>query len=39
MFCGESIGLNGGADFYAKDIDGLRREGGKYWLITLKPAR
>lgn len=27
MFCGESIGLNGGADFYAKDIDGLRREG------------
>lgn len=39
MFRGEFIGLNGGADFYAKDIDGLRREGGKYWLITLKPAR
>lgn len=27
MFWGEFIGLNGGADFYAKDIDGLRREG------------
>lgn len=27
MFRGEFIGLNGGADFYARDIDGLRREG------------
>jgi len=27
MFRGEFIGLNGGADFYATDIDGLRREG------------
>lgn len=27
MFRGEFIGLNGGADFYAKDIDNLRREG------------
>lgn len=27
MFRGEYIGLNGGADFYAKDIDGLRKEG------------
>ncbi len=27
MFRGEFIGLNGGADFYAKDIDGLREEG------------
>lgn len=27
MFRGEFIGLNGGADFYAKDIDGLRRKG------------
>ncbi len=27
MFRGEFIGLNGGADFYAKDIDGLRQEG------------
>jgi predicted HicB family RNase H-like nuclease len=27
MFRGEFIGINGGADFYAKDIDGLRAEG------------
>lgn len=27
MFRGEFIGLNGGADFYAKDVDGLQREG------------
>jgi len=27
MFRGEFMGLNGGADFYAKDIEGLRREG------------
>jgi predicted HicB family RNase H-like nuclease len=27
MFRGEFIGINGGADFYAKDIDGLRKEG------------
>lgn len=27
MFRGEFVGLNGGADFYAKDIDGLRKEG------------
>jgi predicted HicB family RNase H-like nuclease len=27
MFRGEFVGLNGGADFYASDIDGLRREG------------
>jgi predicted HicB family RNase H-like nuclease len=27
MFRGEFIGLNGGADFYAKDIDNLRHEG------------
>ena len=27
MFRGEFIGLNGGADFYASDIEGLRREG------------
>jgi predicted HicB family RNase H-like nuclease len=23
----EFVGLNGGADFYASDVDGLRREG------------
>ena len=27
MFRGEFTGLNGGADFYAKDIDGLKKEG------------
>jgi len=27
MFRGEFIGLNGGADFYAKDIQGLHNEG------------
>ena len=27
MFRGEFVGLNGGADFYAKDIAGLRKEG------------
>ena len=27
MFRGEFVGLNGGADFYARDIAGLRREG------------
>ncbi len=27
MFRGEFIGLNGGADFYAKDIESLRKEG------------
>jgi predicted HicB family RNase H-like nuclease len=27
MFRGEFAGLNGGADFYAKDLDGLKKEG------------
>lgn len=27
MFRGEFIGLNGGADFYAKDVDSLHKEG------------
>lgn len=27
LFRGEFIGLNGGADFYATDIDSLKREG------------
>lgn len=26
MFRGEFVGLNGGADFYAADIEGLKRE-------------
>lgn len=27
MFRGEFVGLNGGADFYARDADSLKREG------------
>ncbi|BET10739.1 type II toxin-antitoxin system HicB family antitoxin [Pandoraea sputorum] len=27
MFRGEFVGLNGGADFYAADVSGLRAEG------------
>lgn len=27
LFRGEFVGLNGGADFYASDVDGLYREG------------
>jgi predicted HicB family RNase H-like nuclease len=27
LFRGEFIGLNGGADFYAADVSGLKREG------------
>lgn len=27
MFRGEFVGLNGGADFYAKEADSLKREG------------
>ena len=27
MFRGEFVGLNGGADFYARDLAGLKREG------------
>lgn len=29
MFRGEFIGLNGGADFYAKTVEGLEEEGNK----------
>ncbi len=27
MFRGEFVGLNGGADFYTKDVEGLKQEG------------
>lgn len=27
MFRGEFVSLNGGADFYASDVEGLKREG------------
>ena len=36
MFRGEFIGLNGGADFYAKDIEGLRKEGEISLKVFLK---
>lgn len=36
MFRGEFIGLNGGADFYATSIKGLRREGRKSLQVFLK---
>lgn len=39
LFRGEFIGLNGGADFYAKDIDGLRREGATSLRVFLEMCR
>ena len=36
MLRGEFIGLNGGADFYASDIKGLRKEGGTSLKVFLK---
>ena len=36
MFRGEFAGLNGGADFYAKDVDGLRREGANSLRVFLE---
>lgn len=39
MFRGEFVGLNGGADFYAKDIDSLRREGEISLKVFLEMCR
>ena len=39
MFRGEFFGLNGGADFYAADAAGLRREGAKSLAVFLKMCR
>jgi predicted HicB family RNase H-like nuclease len=36
MFRGEFIGLNGGADFYAKDVEGLHEEGEKSLTLYLE---
>lgn len=36
MFRGEFIGLNGGADFYATSVEGLRKEGRKSLEVFLK---
>ena len=39
MFRGEFVGLNGGADFYAKDIEGLRKEGKDSLDVFLEMCR
>jgi len=39
MFRGEFVGLNGGADFYATDIEGLRREGAASLRVFLKACQ
>ena len=39
MFRGEFVGLNGGADFYARDIVGLRREGAASLEVFLDMCR
>lgn len=36
MFRGEFVGLNGGADFYAKNIAGLKREGATSLKVFLE---
>lgn len=36
LFRGEFVGLNGGADFYASDVAGLRREGAISLAVFLK---
>lgn len=39
MFRGEFIGLNGGADFYAKDVDSLHKEGSLSLKIYLEMCK
>lgn len=39
MFRGEFLDLNGGADFYAKDVAGLRREGAISLKVLLDMCR
>ena len=36
MFRDEFVGLNGGADFYASDVSGLRREGARSLKVFLR---
>ena len=38
-FRGEFLGLNGGADFYAADVNGLRREGEISLRVFLEACR
>lgn len=39
MFRGEFIGLNGGADFYARDIESLKKEGRTSLRVFLDMCR
>lgn len=39
MFRGEFVGLNGGADFYATDVEGLHREGRNSLKVFLDMCR
>ncbi|MCE2486209.1 MAG: type II toxin-antitoxin system HicB family antitoxin [Desulfurellaceae bacterium] len=39
MFRGEFVGLNGGADFYARDIAGLKAEGEASLKVFLAMCR
>lgn len=39
MFRGEFVGLAGGADFYAADVAGLRREGAASLAVYLDMCR
>ncbi len=39
MFRGEFVGLNGGADFYAEDIPGLKREGSLSLKVFLEACK
>jgi predicted HicB family RNase H-like nuclease len=39
LFRGEFVGLNGGADFYASDAEGLRREGALSLKVFMDACR
>ncbi len=39
MFRGDFVGLNGGADFYASDIEGLKHEGAISLEIFLEECK
>jgi len=39
MFRGEFVGLNGGADFYAVDVEGLKREGAISLRVFLEACK
>lgn len=39
LFRGEFVGLNGGADFYASDIEGLKKEGAVSLRVFLESCK